>query len=228
MEYSFTVEEAGIYEIVFVGCAQIKDDAVDNDAKDRGFAFSIDNGEIQQVNISDTSGVFREYSYAYSKADIEAGTIVTTNGVNNKYFLPTYYYGIQLNLTAGSHTLQYYHLFYSGETVFESGNSSRLNFMGAYVQKWLTSDQLANYVYPELTTEEVTTEAPKPETTKAPETDAPTEAPEVTEAPETNAPATNAPETDAPKSGGCGSMIGFGAFLAVIPAAVLVIKKKRD
>ena len=231
MEYSFTVEEAGIYEIVFVGCAQIKAENVDNDSKDRGFAFSIDNGEIQQVNISDTSGIFTDYAYSYSKADIEAGTIVTTNGVNNKYFLPTYYYGIQLNLTAGSHTLQYYHLFYSGETVFESGNGPRLNYMGAYVQKWLTSDELANYKYPETTVE--------PETTPAPETEAPaTEAPKETEAPATEAPvadteapvATNAPETTkAPeKSGGCGSMMSIGAVLAIIPVAALVIKKKRD
>ena len=232
MEYSFTVEEAGIYEIVFVGCAQIKAENVDNDAKDRGFAFSIDNGEIQQINISDTSGIFTDYAYAYSKADIEAGTIVTTNGVNNKYFLPTYYYGIQLNLAAGSHTLQYYHLFYSGETVFESGNAPRLNFMGAYVQKWLTSDELANYKYPETTAAPETTLAP--ETTKAPETEAPaTEAPETeapeTEAPATEAPATQAPETQAPeKTGGCGSMMSIGAVLAIIPVAALVIKKKRD
>ena len=227
MEYSFTVEEAGIYEIVFVGCAQIKAENVDNDSKDRGFAFSIDNGDIQQVNISDTSGAFTDYSYNYGKADIEAGTIVTTNGVNNKHFLPTYYYGIQLNLTAGSHTLQFYHLFYSGEYIVESGNGPRLNYMGAYVQKWLTSDELANYKYPETTAEPETT--PAPETTKAPETEAPATEP-ATEAPvATEAPATQAPETQAPeKTGGCGSMMSVGALLAIIPVAALVIKKKRD
>ena len=227
MTYSFSVAEAGIYEIVFVGCAQIKAENVDLNEKDRGFAFSIDNGEIQQVNISDTLGTFRDYTYTYGKADLEAGTIVTTNGVNSQLYQPTYYYGIQLNLTAGAHTLEFYHLFNSGEYVFESGNGPRLNYFGAYVQKWLTSDELANYKYPELTTEEVTTAAPEPETTKAPETEAPETEPE-TEAPTTQAPTTQAPETDAPKEGGCGSMMSIGAILAIIPAAALVIKKKRD
>ena len=229
MTYSFTVEEAGIYELVIVGCAQIKEENVDNDEKDRGFAYSIDGGAIEQVNISDTSGVFREYSYAYSKADIEAGTLYTTNGVNNKHFLPTYYYGIQISLTPGTHTLEFYHLFSSGETAFTSGNGPRLNYMGAYVQKWLTDAELASYVYPERTTEEVTTAAPEPETTAAPETQAPeTQAPE-TAAPETQAPATQAPTTEAPKAeGGCGAMVGFGTVLAIIPVAALVIKKKRD
>jgi hypothetical protein len=228
MEYSFSVEEAGIYEIVFVGCAQIKAENVDLNEKDRGFAFSIDNGEIQQVNISDTLGIFREYKYEVDKATYEANILPTTNGVNHQLFLPTYYYGIQLNLTAGSHTLQFYHLFSSGEYAFESGNGPRLNYMGAYVQKWLTSDQLANYKYPETTVEPETT--PAPETTKAPETEAPatepaTEAPVATEAPA----ATQAPETQAPeKTGGCGSMMSVGALLAIIPVAALVIKKKRD
>ena len=227
MTYSFTVEEAGIYELVIVGCGQIKEENVDNDSKDRGFAYSIDGGAIEQVNISDTSGVFREYSYAYSKADIEAGTLYTTNGVNNKHYLPTYYYGIQISLTPGTHTLEFYHLFSSGETAFTSGNGPRLNYMGAYVQKWLTSDELANYKYPETTAEPETT--PAPETTKAPETEAPATEP-ATEAPvATEAPATQAPETQAPeKTGGCGSMMSVGALLAIIPVAALVIKKKRD
>jgi hypothetical protein len=229
MTYNFSVEEAGIYEIVFVGCAQIKAENVDLNEKDRGFAFSIDNGDIQQVNISDTLGIFREYKYEVDKATYEANILPTTNGVNHQLFLPTYYYGIQLNLTAGSHTLEFYHLFSSGDFVFESGNGPRLNYFGAYVQKYLTDDQLAAYVYPELTTEEVTTAAPEPETTAAPETQAPeTQAPE-TQAPETQAPATQAPTTEAPKAeGGCGAMVGFGTVLAIIPVAALVIKKKRD
>ncbi len=229
MSYTFNVAETGTYEIVFLGCAQITDANLDNDQKDRGFAFQIDDGDIMQVNISDTEGIFREYSYNYNKADLEAGRLYTTNGVNNKYYQPTYYYGIQIALTAGSHTLDFYHLFSSGDYAFESGNGPRLNYFGAYVQKYLTDAELATYVYPELTTEEETTEAPKPETTQAPETQAPeTQAPE-TQAPETQAPATQAPTTEAPKSeGGCGAMVGFGTILAIIPAAVLVIKKKRD
>ena len=230
MSYSFNVPETGTYEIVFLGCGQIKAENVDLNDKDRGFAFQIDDGDIMQVNISDTAGAFRDYTYSYGKADIEAGTIYTTNGVNSTVYQPVYYYGIQLALTAGSHTLDFYHLFSSGDFVFESGNGPRLNYFGAYVQKYLTDAELAAYVYPELTTEEETTEAPKPETTAAPETQAPeTQAPE-TQAPETQAPATQAPaQTDPPKSeGGCGAMVGFGTILAIIPVAALVIKKKRD
>ncbi len=229
MTYSFNVPETGTYEIVFLGCGQITDANLDNDQKDRGFAFQIDDGDIMQVNISDTEGVFREYSYNYNKADLEAGRLYTTNGINNKYYQPTYYYGIQLALTAGSHTLDFYHLFSSGDHVFTSGNGPRLNYFGAYVQKYLSDAELAAYVYPELTTEEVTTAAPEPETTAAPETQAPgTLAPE-TQAPETQAPATQAPTTEAPKAeGGCGAMVGFGTVLAIIPVAALVIKKKRD
>ncbi len=230
LSYKFTVEAAGTYELVFVGCGQIKAENVDNDSKDRGFAFQVDGGEIRQVNISDTAGAFRDYSYNYSKADLDASVIGVTNGVNSQHYQAVYYYGIQVDLTAGEHTLDFYHLFFSGEYKFESGNGPRLNYMGAYVQKYLNDFELASYVYPELviTTEEETTEVPKPETTKAPETEAPaTEAP-ATEAPATEAPATQAPTTEAPKSeGGCGAMVGFGTILALIPAA-LVIKKKRD
>jgi hypothetical protein len=233
LSYKFTVEEAGMYEIVILGCAQIKEENVDNDAKDRGFAVQVDGGEIQQVNISDTMGTFREYTYSYSQADIEAGTIYTTNGVNNKYFIPTYYYGIQVNLTAGEHTLDYYHLYSSGEHVFESGNSPRLNFMGAYVQKFLTDLERDNYVYPETepVTEPVTEPQTEPETEPQtepetdPQTDAP-EAPEQTQAPSVTPEQTNAPTTT-PDKKGCGGMVGFAAILALIPAAI-VIKKKRD
>ena len=237
MTYSFNVPETGTYEIVFLGCAQIKEENVDNNEKDRGFAFQIDDGDIMQVNISDTEGTFREYAYNYNKADLEAGRLYTTNGVNNKYYLPTYYYGIQLALTAGSHTLDFYHLFSSGDFVFESGNGPRLNYFGAYVQKYLTDAELAAYVYPELTTEEVTTAAPEPETTKAPETEPVTEVPETepatepaTEAPETQAPApaqTEAPATEAPKTeGGCGGMIAGAAVLVTLLGAAVVFKKK--
>lgn len=234
LSYKFTVEEAGMYEIIVLGCAQIKEGDVDNNEKDRGFAVQVDGGEIQQVNISDTSGVFRNYTYAYSQADIEAGTYYTANGVNNEYFLPTYYYGISVNLSAGEHTLDYYHLYSSGDFVFESGNGPRLNFMGAYVQKFMTDAERDTYVYPAITTEEVTTEAPEPETTKEEVTDAPEQSSaEATDAPEdpvqTNDPSvtpeqTNAPE---PEKKGCGGMVGFAAILALIPAAI-VIKKKRD
>lgn len=234
LQYTFEVEEAGTYELVVVGCAQIKADAVDNDEKDRGFAFSFDGGEIKQVNISDTLGIFRDYSYTYDKAELDATKEVTTNGENSKYYQMTYFYGIPVELTAGTHTFEYYHLFYSGEFVFQSGNGPRLNYAGAYVQKFLTDAELENYQYPVIETQEVTT-TEAPVTTEAPkETEAPKdtepEAPAdtTTAAPTTDAPATDAPTTDAPAaSGGCGGFVALGIVAALIPAAV-VIRKKRD
>ena len=233
LKYTFEVEEAGTYELVVVGCAQIKADVVDNDEKDRGFAFSFDGGEIKQVNISDTAGIFRDYSYNYGKADLDATQITTTNGVNSQYYQMTYYYGIPVELTAGTHTFEFYHLFSSGEFVFESGNGPRLNYAGAYVQKFLTDVELENYEYPVITTQEVTTTAapettPAPETTEAPATEAPTTEAPATEAPTTDAPVTEAPTTEAPKAeGGCGGFVALGVVAALIPAAV-VIRKKRD
>ena len=50
-----------------------------------------------------------------------------------------------------------------------------------------------------------------------------TEAPAVTEAPV----GTDAPETEPAEEKGCGSMISL-SVLALIPAAVLIIKKKED
>ncbi len=228
LSYKFTVEEAGTYELVIVGCAQITDANLDNDSKDRGFTYQIDGGQMYQVNISDTSGIFREYDYNYGKAELDSTVINTTNGVNSYYYQMTYYYGMQMYLEPGEHTLDYYHLFYSGDHVFESGNGPRLNYAGAYVQKYLNGVEWENYVYPETTVPETT---PEPETTKAPETTAPeqttAEATEAPDAPEqTNAPApeqTNAPE---PEKKGCGAMAGFSVLVALVPAAV-VLKKKR-
>ena len=235
LQYTFEVEEAGTYELVVVGCAQIKAENLDIDEKDRGFAFSFDGGEIKQVNISDTEGIFRDYSYTYGKAELDATKQTTTNGVNSQYYQMTYFYGIPVELTAGTHTFEYYHLFSSGEFVFQSGNGPRLNYAGAYVQKFLTDVELENYQYPVIETQEVTTvpvtEAPVTEApvTEAPATEAPvTEAP-ATEAPTTDAPVTEAPTTEAPKDneGGCGGFVALGIVAALIPAAV-VIRKKRD
>lgn len=235
LSYTFEVAEAGVYELVIVGCAQIKEADVDNDAKDRGFAVQVDGGDIQQVNISDTLGIFRDYTYEYDKEKLDAGLQYTTNGVNSKYFQPTYYYGIQLNLTAGTHTLDYYHLFSSGELQFESGNGSRLNYMGAYVQKFLTDVERDNYVYPETTTPETTVapepETTTPETTAAPETDPETTAKEDTKTPDqsgsSNTPAQTTAEAPSTEKKGCGAMAGAGVLLVLLPAAI-VIKKKRD
>ena len=75
------------------------------------------------------------------------------------------------------------------------------------------------------TTEAPTTEAP---VTEAPTTDAPaTEAP-TTDAPATEAPTTNAPTTEAPKTddGGCGGFVALGIVACLIPAAIVVLKKR--
>ena len=77
-----------------------------------------------------------------------------------------------------------------------------------------------------------TTEAPADTTTAAPETDTTTAAPEAettTAAPETTtaAPTTNAPTTEAPKSeGGCGGFVALGIVACLIPAAIVVCKKR--
>ena len=89
------------------------------------------------------------------------------------------------------------------------------------------------YVYgkeePKETEAPTTTEAPVTEApvTEAPATEAPaTEAP-VTEAPATEAPVTQAPTTEAPKAeGGCGGFVALGIIAALIPAAVVVLKKR--
>lgn len=232
LSYKFTVEEAGTYELVIVGCGQIKTENVDNNEKDRGFTYQIDGGQMYQVNISDTLGVFQSgtYEYNYGKAELDATQYTTANGVNSHYYQMTYYYGMQMYLEPGEHTLDYYHLFYSGDYIFESGNGPRLNYAGAYVQKYLDGVAWENYKYPETTAAPETTEEPKPETTKAPETTAAPEATaEATEAApqqtEAQAPEQTQPQTAEKK--GCGAMVGFSVLFALVPAAV-VLKKKRN
>ena len=71
-------------------------------------------------------------------------------------------------------------------------------------------------------TPEVPETEPPADTTSAPE---PTSAPETTLAPETE-PVTE-PITEPTEEKGCGGMISL-SILALIPAAVLIIKKKED
>ena len=110
---------------------------------------------------------------------------------------------------------------YYGDQSFELSN--------CYIVKGLS---FGEYEVPETTPAPETTaapetEAPVTETTAAPETEAPaTEAP-ATEAPATEAPATEAPVTEAPKAeGGCGGFVALGVIAALIPAAVVVLKKR--
>lgn len=240
---TFTCEiyEPGTYEFVFLGAAQIKAENVGNPAKERGFCFSIDGGEIYSVNISNTRGVFREYSYEYSHEDLEAGY----DGNNTTYYQPTYYYGFSENLSAGTHTIEFYHLFNSSDGTQLTGNGSRINLIGIYVEKFLDESQFDSYVYPSeedsTTAEETTTEAQESEsieettaeagenTTEAAtdpkETESATEA--ATKAETTTEEATTKDNTPSEQKGCKGSVIGLGVIIALVPAA-LIIKRKKD
>ncbi|MBQ2512324.1 MAG: hypothetical protein II534_03120 [Clostridia bacterium] len=218
MTYDFEIKEDGLYEFVVVGCAQIKEENVGNDAKDRGFSISVDGGEKVQVNISDTLGVFRDYSYTYSIEEAKAAEITTANGVNSKFFQLCYYYNIVMDLKKGQHTFEYWHLEYSGAEDLHAVNGSRLNYAGAYVQAALTDAELASYVYPEVTTEEPTTKAvttKAPVTSKEPGTEAPTANAGTTAEPSVT---TAAPTTGKTEEKGCASVTLGGI---VVVAAVL-------
>ena len=88
--------------------------------------------------------------------------------------------------------------------------------------------------YPEKTEAPETTTVPATEApatepvTEAPETEAPTTEAPTTEAPTTEAPTTAAPTTEAPKDdeGGCGGFVALGIIACVIPAAIVVCKKR--
>lgn len=230
--YNIDIPKDGIYEFVVVGCAQIKAENVDNDAMDRGFSISVDGENKKQVNISDTQLAFRSYTYDYSVSEIQEKNIITANGVNSYYYQVGYVYNIQYELTKGSHTVEYYHLEYSGSERLDTRNDSRLNFMGIYVQEYLTDVELALYKYPETSeiveTEETTKEKveTKPAvTTSAKEvTAAPTEVAETTKAPAADV-TTKADET---KKSGCGSFVGGGAvvLVAIFGSAIIASKRK--
>ncbi|MBO4321770.1 MAG: hypothetical protein J5919_02130 [Clostridia bacterium] len=225
MTYDFSVEEAGTYEFVVVGCAQIKADVVDNDAKDRGFCISVDGGDKYQVNISDTKGVFRDYTYTYDYPDAKADEIKTTNGVNTQNYFMAYYYNIVMDLTAGKHQFEYWGLEYSGDLDLSQEKGPRLNYAGTYVQKYLSEAEIELYTYPEVTTEEVTT---KPETTKAATTAAvTTAAPTEPAVDETTAAPEPETTTAAPAKKGCKSSFGAGILLVAVMGTAVVFKKRH-
>lgn len=223
----FTVEEAGTYEIVVLGCAQIKADVADNPAKERGFAYDIDGKGLAQVNTSKTYGSFGgDYLYTYSEADLKAGYETYAATKESGYYEPTYYYGITFDLTAGEHTLDIYTLFYTSDGAKVTGNGPRLNFIAAYVEKAISDAEFENYKYPETeaeTTAEATTAAA---TTAAPVT---TKAPDNTTAPETKAAeVTTKTETTEPAiKSGCGGTMGLAAIVALVPAALCIKRKKH-
>jgi hypothetical protein len=227
--YEIEVSEAGRYEFVVLGCAQITDANLDNDAKDRGFCYSVDGGPMYQVNISDTLGVFREYKYEYLTTELKESEIKTTNGVNSYYYQPVYYYNMFADLTAGKHTFEFHALAYSGES-FTPANSSRLNFMGFYYQKAISEAEWLAYTYPEVTTpaETETSKAPETETSKPTDTDTTTVKgdEDTKESSETTPTPTETTKEEA-KEKGCKSAVGFGVLAFIIPTAMVLKKKKH-
>lgn len=231
--YTVDIPADGIYEFVVVGCGQITEENSGNDEKDRGFCISVDGGTKRQVNISDTQLAFRDYSYDYSVNDVPTTNITTKDGVNSKCYQVGYVHNITFELTKGTHTIEYSHLYSSGDTLM-TGNLSRLNFMGIYVQEFLTDVELAAYTYPatEPVVETTAPETTKPETTKAADT---TAAPkdDTTAAPAANTTAapnadTKADNTEPAAQSGCGSIVGCGAVVLVtILGSALVASKRK-
>ncbi len=227
--YKFNAPESGEYEFVFAGAAEIKAENVGNPERDRGFSFSIDGGEKKQVNISNSPLQCRGYNYEYTVAEALA---CVTEGTYAKYQIG-YVYNIKVQLTAGEHTLEYYHLEYSGDTITNTTNNSRLNFAGFYYQKAIDQVAFDNYVFPEAeaeTTEEETTgevttgnnddtSGAEQTTDKAPEDD------------KTDKPSSgnnNTPTTDpVAEPSGCGSTVSAAAICFAFVGAAFVISKRR-
>ncbi len=135
MKYSVSIPETGEYEIVVVGAAQIKPENVDKDAQDRGFCLSFDGGEKSQVNVSDTLAIFRDYTYDYSVSSAKGASVLkTSKGQNSQVYQMSYIYNLKFQLGKGTHTLEFWHLEYSGNETL-GGNSTRMNLAGFYVQK---------------------------------------------------------------------------------------------
>ncbi len=134
LKYSFTIETDGVYEFVIVGAAQIKDNQVDNDEKDRGFCISVDGGKKQQVNLSDTLAVYRNYTYTYTMSEEVAAQINTQNGINSLDYQMAYTYNIFVDLTKGEHIFEFWHLEYSGDFDHSDYSNSRINYAGVYVE----------------------------------------------------------------------------------------------
>ena len=119
---------------------------------------------------------------------------------------------------SGFDAIPFFNSDYMGLYFYNYYSAHTATISNCYIVKGLS---FGSYEIPETT--------PAPETTQAPETEAPETEP-VTEAPvetTTAAPTTNAPTTEAPKSeGGCGGFVALGVIAALVPAAVVVFKKK--
>ena len=233
--YEFEVNTPGEYEFVFVGAAQIKVANVGDDSKDRGFTYSIDNGQKYQVNVSDSPMVFREYAYDYTCKEAEEGK----DGDQYYYYQMACVYNIKAELSVGKHTIEYYHLEYSGDTVTDGGNGSRLNLGGIFVQKYLDEVALASYTYPAYVPEdtEQPTETVETPTTTVEGVDSGSAEPSESETKKAEEP-TNADtkKPDEPKptepvannNGGCKSVVASSAAMIVLACAACVALKKKS
>lgn len=221
--YKFTVPEAGKYEFVVIGCAEIKAENVGKPEKERGFSYAIDGGQKYQVNISNSPLVFLQgYNYVFSVEDAQKAVANKTY----EFYQMGCVYNITADLTAGEHTFEYYHLEYnSADGIMNTGNSSRLNYAGFYYQKYLDETALKAYKYPEAPEETTAAPTTPKETTKAPATT--TKAPAATNAPSTT---TKAPAvtTAAPKNeAGCGSIVSGAAVIIAFAGAAFVAAKRK-
>lgn len=225
--YDFEVAEAGTYEFVFVGAAQIKPGDMNNDAKDRGFTYSIDGGSKYQVNVSDSPLVFNFDKYNYDYTTEQALT-------TKDFYQMGYVYGITAELTAGKHTLEFMHLEYSGDTVTDGSNNSRINLAGIFVQKYLDELALAAYEYPafEMPAQSDTeseqgsqSEEPSESMTDEPESK---EEPVNTNNTEAQTKKPEDPGTEKPKNeGGCKSAVISSVAVVVMACAAAVALKKH-
>ncbi len=107
------------------------------------------------------------------------------------------------------------------DTLYKTGDTFTAAAAGVYTIDYAYGKQAEETT----TAAPDTTEAPADTTTAAPEADTTTAAPEADTT--TAAPTTNAPTTQAPKDeGGCGGFVALGIVAALIPAAIVVCKKR--
>lgn len=233
--YEFEVKTPGEYEFVFVGAAQIKAGDVGNDAKDRGFTYSIDNGQKYQVNVSDSPMVFREYLYDYTCKEAEEGK----DGEPLYYYQMACVYNIKAELSVGKHTIEYYHLEYSGDTVTDGSNGSRLNLGGIFVQKYLDEVALASYTYPKYVPDETDSDSESESATQpatpvdsesgsAEASDSETQKPEEPTKADTQKPDDPKTTDPATNDGGCKSVVVSSAAMIVLACAACVALKKKS
>ncbi len=137
LEYTFTVPADGEYELVFLACGDLTD-------ADRGFSYSVDGGNISQINCTKTKGVFENRVYQTTAEALEK----TKENANSASYMPAYYYGLSITLSAGTHTLQFYPLLQDAQGNAHRGGNHNMELISFYVQPYLSEDALESYEYP--------------------------------------------------------------------------------